>query len=177
MAKMQTGFDDEGVKGTQITREKVLEFVVGGLFQGLEEIVGKVEAQGYFALVGKSIGERLYKIYLDSLGVDVLSKNQLFSTLRSLSSRMENQLVISEDESFFEFSRTFKPLGGVQIDNRYLSMVACGVVGHMTAQTVGQARVVLCASDEENPLKIKMQVHLYDLEGDGHVFYRDEPDG
>ena len=177
MAKMQTGFDDEGVKGTQITREKVLEFVVGGLFEGLEEIVGKVEAQGYCILVGKTFGKRLYENFLDSLQVDRLSKKQLFSVLRSFSSRMENQLVISEDESYFEFSRTFKPLGGVRIDNRHLSLVACGVVGHMTAQSVGQARVVLCASDEELPTKIKMQVYLNDLEGDGQIFYRDEPDG
>lgn len=177
MAKLQASFDDEQAVGLQITREKILELVVGGLSQELEGVVGKVEAQGYFTLVGKSIGDRLYKIYLDSLGVEELSKKQLFSVLLSLSSHMENQLVISEDESSFEFSRTFAPLSGVQMDNRYLSMFACGVVGHITAQAIGHARVLLRDADEENPTKIRMQVFLNDLEGDGQVFYRVGPNG
>lgn len=177
MAKMQTFPDDAVVKSTQISREQILEFAVGGLFQGLEEIVGSVEANGYFTLVGKSIGDKLYNIYLDSLGVEVLSKKQLFSVLHLLSSRMENELAVAKDGSFFEFSRTFKPIGGVQIDNRYLGMVACGLVGHMTAQSVGQARVLLCTADNEGTGKVRMQVYLDDLEGEGQIFYRDDPDG
>jgi predicted ArsR family transcriptional regulator len=110
----------------------------------LEDVVGLSEAEGFIALVGQRIGDRMNDYYRAELGSPRIEQKQIGGVLVDLKKRIRGEFFVeqeSEDQIVLGNHRC--PFGDAVKGRSSLCMMTSNVFGTITAENLGYARVQL----------------------------------
>ena len=158
----------------RLDREMYLELVLSELFGTLNDIVGNVEAQGYFAVVGNKVGRRLNNIILQSYGTDRLDRDQLIEVFQFLCQRTNSDFMThGANNEVLEFRKVYPP-SDIPVERSYVHSVASSVVGYIAAHSAGHVRVRLTQETHCQDGVYGMTIYLNQQEGEGAIYYKEE---
>lgn len=165
---------DNGSGLQRLDRELYLELVLSELFGTLNDIVGNVEAQGYFAVVGNKVGRRLNNIILQNYGTDRLDRNQLVKVFEFLCHSTSSDFSThGSGNEVMEFRKVYPP-SDIKIERSYVHSVASSIVGYIAAHSAGHVRVRLTQETDREDGVYGMTLYLNQQEGEGSVYYKEE---
>lgn len=132
------------VSGIDRDRDQFLRELLRELSGVLEEAVGLEEAEGFIAMVGNRIGERMDREYRAALGLSRLDLPRVARALVDLKQRIRGGFSIeSIGPDRIVLVNTACPFGSHVADRQSLCMMTSNVFGRMTANNLGYARVDL----------------------------------
>ena len=105
-------------------------------------MIGLDEASGYISLVGQAVGNQIGEMYLDALGVDRLSPEQVAEALVDLKRRIQGDFfVIEQDEKRIVLGNRACPFAEKVPGRQSMCMMTsnvdagCRVVVHLVPQS------------------------------------------
>ncbi len=128
-------------------RDVFLRELLRDLASTLEQVVGLEEAQGFIAIVGARMGDRMNADYREALVQPTLDPNQVAGALVDLKRRIEGGFKVVEltsDRIVLRNSRC--PFGAYVQGQPALCMMTSNVFGRIVAENLGYARVGIDAS-------------------------------
>ncbi|WP_017537959.1 methanogen output domain 1-containing protein [Nocardiopsis halophila] len=144
-----------------VTREAFLRSLLTELTESLEYVVGAEEAAGHIGLAAQRVGDAIGDIYTRGLEGGRLDGEQATAVLVDLYRRIEGDLhVVSADEERIVIGNNSCPFGQGIVGHRALCTMTSGLVGTVTAQHTGYARVDLPETIAESGLRCLIVVHL-----------------
>lgn len=127
-----------------LERDVFLRSLVRHLAGTLQEVVGLDEAAGFISVVGQQMGEDINTAYTSALAVDRLDRTQVAEVLVDLKRRIQGDFfVIEEDDEKIVFGNRTCPFAEKVVGRPALCMMTSNVFGHIAAQNLGYAKVVL----------------------------------
>ena len=137
----------------------------------LEDSVGLSEAEGFIAMVGNRIGERLNQDYRSALGTERLDLEQLARTLVDLKKRIQGGFSIEcLDRNRIVLVNTHCPFGHHVLGRSSLCMMTSNVFGRMAADNLGYARVTLDETLARGDGGCRVTLHLQEGK-DGREYF------
>jgi hypothetical protein len=127
----------------------------------LETVIGLQEASGYISLVGQSVGVQINDSYLQALGVDRLSREQVAEVRVDLKQRIGGDfyLIEQDDEKIVLGSRSC-PFAEKVIGRESMCMMTSNVFGTIAARHLGYAKVDLLETIARGGHGCRVVVHL-----------------
>ena len=127
-----------------LERDVFLRNLVRELAGTLQDVVGLEEASGFISVVGQRIGEQINDDYKAALGVPELSRAQVAEVLVDLKRRIQGRFsVVEATDERIVFSNSACPFGDKVAGRPSMCMMTSNVFGVITAENLGQAKVVL----------------------------------
>lgn len=149
-----------------LDRDLFLRVLLRELSGILEESVGLSEAEGFTALVGNRIGEKLNAEYCAALKTDRLTPGQIATVLVDLKRRIEGGFTVkSIDTERIVLVNDRCPFAEQVAGRPSLCMMTSNVFGRITAENLGYARVTLDETLARGNGRCRVTIHLG--EGDG----------
>jgi predicted ArsR family transcriptional regulator len=144
-----------------LERDIFLRTLVRHLAGTLQDVVGLEEASGFVSVVGQRIGEDINAAYTSALEVRELSRQQVADVLVYLKRRIQGDFyVIEEDDEKIVLGNRACPFGEKVIGRPALCMMTSNVFGHIAAQNLGYAKVVLEETIARGGSGCRVVVHL-----------------
>lgn len=159
---MQAGLS-ERLEGQTIDlhRGGFMRKLIRTLSDVLVDVVGLDEAAGFVSLVGQSMGEDINQLYLDALGQNGLSVDQLGAVLVDLKRRIGGDFyVIEETPERIVFGNRACPFGKTVAGQKAMCMMTSNVFGSIAAEANGYSRVELEETIAEGHAGCRVVVHL-----------------
>ena len=128
----------------ELERDVFLRNLLRELSGTLEEVVGFEEASGFISIVGQHIGEWINNSYLESLGQDRLTQQQVQDVLIDLKRRIKGDFFIesvAQDKIVLGNRRC--PFEDKVQGRESLCMMTSNVFGTITSENLGYAKVCL----------------------------------
>ncbi len=127
-----------------LERDVFLRTLVRELAGTLQDVVGLDEAAGFISVVGQRIGEQINQDYKHALGTPALGRQQVAEVLVDLKRRIQGRFsVVEVTEERIVFANSACPFGDKVLGRPSLCMMTSNVFGVITAENLGQAKVVL----------------------------------
>lgn len=127
-----------------LERDVFLRSLLRELSGTLEEVVGFEEASGFISIVGQHIGEWINKSYLEGLGQDSLTQQQVQDVLIDLKHRIKGDFFIeSVDQDKIVLGNRRCPFEDKVKGRESLCMMTSNVFGTITSENLGYAKVCL----------------------------------
>jgi len=127
-----------------LTREGFLLQLLRELTGVLQEVIGVEEASGFIALVGQRLGDRIHDQYAQTLGDGPLDRARVAAVLVDIKRRIQGDFyVVEENEERIVLGNRRCPFGDAVRDRPSLCMLTSNVLGTVTAEHLGRARVAL----------------------------------
>ncbi len=127
-----------------LERDVFLRSMLRELAGTLQDVVGLDEASGFISVVGQRIGDELNASYRAALGVPSLNREQVADVLVDLKQRINGEFVIVEqNDERIVYSNTRCPFADKVVGRPALCMMTSNVFGHIAADNLGYARVML----------------------------------
>jgi predicted ArsR family transcriptional regulator len=145
----------------ELDRDIFLRTLIRELAGTLEDVVGLEEASGFVSAVGQRIGDQINLSYRSSLGVELLSKQQVAEVLVDLKRRIQGDFFILEqtDEKIV-FGNRVCPFAEKVIGRPSMCMMTSNVFGTIAAENLGYAKVVLEQTIAEGDPECRVVVYL-----------------
>jgi len=154
-----------------LTREGFTLDLVRDISGALEEVVGLTEAEGYFAIVGQLMGERLHARYAAAQG-GAVSPEALPEVLVDLKTQIGGGFSVENaDAKAITFLNTACPFGKRVEGRRSLCMMTSNVFGFLAAQTRGYAKVELDRTIAAGDGMCRVIVHFHKNDAPGREYY------
>lgn len=133
---------DKDTDGVRLDRTSFFLDMIAQISSSLEDVVGLEDAEGYFSLVGSSIGADLGRQYRAELGHDDLSAAEIGRVLVDLKTRIDGGFRIeSVADNKITLVNTRCPFGQQVVGRRSLCMMTSNVFGTIAADAAGRASV------------------------------------
>lgn len=127
-----------------LNRDIFLRSLIRELAGTLESVVGIDEASGFISVVGQRVGEWIDTEYKQALGAEQLDRDQVVDVLVDLKRRINGDFYLVEaNESRIVLGNRVCPFADKVIGRPSMCMMTSNVFGTITAQNLGQAKVVL----------------------------------
>jgi len=154
----------------ELDRDMFLRTLIRELAGTLEDVVGLEEASGFVSAVGQRIGDQINLSYRSSLGVELLSKQQVAEVLVDLKRRIQGDFFILEqtDEKIV-FGNRVCPFAEKVIGRPSMCMMTSNVFGTIAAENLGYAKVALEKTIAEGDPECRVVVYLKPQPGAHHV--------
>jgi len=145
----------------ELDRDIFLRTLIRELAGTLEDVVGLDEASGFVSAVGQRIGDQINLSYRSSLGVELLSKQQVAEVLVDLKRRIQGDFFILEqtDEKIV-FGNRVCPFAEKVIGRPSMCMMTSNVFGTIAAENLGYAKVALEQTFAEGDPECRVVVYL-----------------
>ena len=145
----------------ELDRDMFLRTLIRELAGTLEDVVGLDEASGFVSAVGQRIGDQINLSYRSSLGVELLSKQQVAEVLVDLKRRIQGDFFILEqtDEKIV-FGNRVCPFAEKVIGRPSMCMMTSNVFGTIAAENLGYAKVALEQTIAEGDPECRVVVYL-----------------
>ena len=145
----------------ELDRDIFLRTLIRELAGTLEDVVGLEEASGFVSAVGQRIGDQINLSYRSSLGVELLSKQQVAEVLVDLKRRIQGDFFILEqtDEKIV-FGNRVCPFAEKVIGRPSMCMMTSNVFGTIAAENLGYAKVALEQTIAEGDPECRVVVYL-----------------
>ena len=145
----------------ELDRDMFLRTLIRELAGTLEDVVGLEEASGFVSAVGQRIGDQINLSYRSSLGVELLSKQQVAEVLVDLKRRIQGDFFILEqtDEKIV-FGNRVCPFAEKVIGRPSMCMMTSNVFGTIAAENLGYAKVALEQTIAEGDPECRVVVYL-----------------
>jgi predicted ArsR family transcriptional regulator len=145
----------------ELDRDIFLRTLIRELAGTLEDVVGLDEASGFVSAVGQRIGDQINLSYRSSLGVELLSKQQVAEVLVDLKRRIQGDFFILEqtDEKIV-FGNRVCPFAEKVIGRPSMCMMTSNVFGTIAAENLGYAKVALEQTIAEGDPECRVVVYL-----------------
>lgn len=158
---------DSGLPSLHVALERdvFLRTLIRELSGTLQDVVGLEEASGFISIVGQRIGDQINAEYKRALQVDRLERGQVAQVLVDLKRRIQGTFyVIEESDEKIVFGNTHCPFAEKVIGRPAMCMMTSNVFGVITAENLGQAKVVLNETIAEGAPGCRVTVYLRDSE-------------
>ena len=127
-----------------LERDEFTRTLLGDLSGLLQDVVGLDEASGFISMVGQKMGERIYSLYCEALGVEELSREQMAEVLVDLKRRIQGDFyVISHDDERIVMGNRACPFAEKVVGRPALCMMTSNVFGSIAAKSQGYAKVAI----------------------------------
>lgn len=144
-----------------LERDVFLRNLVRELAGTLQDVVGLDEASGFISVVGQRIGEQINDDYKAALRVPELSRAQVAEVLVDLKRRIQGRFSIVEaNEERIVFTNSACPFGDMVVGRPSMCMMTSNVFGVITAENLGQAKVVLEQTIARGDVGCRVVVYL-----------------
>ncbi|MFF9765799.1 methanogen output domain 1-containing protein [Streptomyces sp. NPDC053086] len=144
-----------------LDRDVFLRTLVRELATSLESVIGLEEASGYISLVGQAVGTQIDEMYLEALGVDRLSPEQVAATLVDLKRRIKGDFfVIEQDDTKIVLGNRACPFAEKVLGRESMCMMTSNVFGTIAARHLGYASVELQETIARGDAGCRVVVHL-----------------
>jgi predicted ArsR family transcriptional regulator len=145
----------------ELDRDIFLRTLIRELAGTLEDVVGLDEASGFVSAVGQRIGDQINLSYRSSLGVELLSKQQVAEVLVDLKRRIQGDFFILEqtDEKIV-FGNRVCPFAEKVIGRPSMCMMTSNVFGTIAAENLGYAKVALEQTIAKGDPECRVVVYL-----------------
>jgi predicted ArsR family transcriptional regulator len=154
---------DLGLPSLQVALERdvFLRTLIRELSGTLQDVVGLEEASGFISIVGQRIGDQINVEYKRALQVDRLDRGQVAQVLVDLKRRIQGAFyVIEESDEKIVFGNTKCPFAEKVIGRPAMCMMTSNVFGVITAENLGQSKVVLNETIAEGAPGCRVTVYL-----------------
>ena len=156
---------------SRLTREEFILDLVRDVSGTLEDVIGLEEAEGYLALVGQMMGERLYEMYRD-VPSEEISPERVPEVLVDLKRRIGGSFRIeSIDENGVTFVNHHCPFGARVTGRKSLCMMTSNVFGFITAESRGYAKVELQKTIAAGDGMCRVVIHFERNDAEGREYY------
>jgi predicted ArsR family transcriptional regulator len=146
--------------------------MIAQLSSSLEDVIGLEDAEGYFALVGTSIGSQMSAHYRKANGHDDLTAQQIAEALVDLKTRIDGGFSIeSVTDTQITLVNTRCPFGEKVIGRRSLCMMTSNVFGTIAADAAGRATVDLQETIAAGDAGCRVVVHLRRSDTPGMAYF------
>ncbi|NNL54245.1 MAG: transcriptional regulator [Woeseia sp.] len=146
-----------------LTKDTFLRDLIRELAGTLEDVIGLEDASGYISVVGQQIGEKIDADYRQALSVEKLDRHQVGDVLVDLKRRINGKFfVIEESKDKIVFGNHRCPFGDKVIGRPSMCMMTSNVFGHIAAENLGYAKVVLEETIASGSSGCRVVVHLRD---------------
>ena len=147
--------------GVALERDAFLRSILHHLAGTLQEVVGLDEASGFVSVVGQRLGEEINAEYKRALGLPALAPSQVAAVLVDLKRRIQGEFyVIEETADRIVLGNRACPFGDKVIGRPALCMMTSNVLGHITADNLGYAKVALEATIAQGHPGCRVVVYL-----------------
>lgn len=154
-----------------LTRENFTLDLVRDISGALEDVVGLTEAEGYFAIVGQMMGERLHARYGAAQG-GAIAPETLPDVLVDLKARIGGGFRVEHaDAGAITFVNDACPFGARVEGRRSLCMMTSNVFGFLAAETQGYAKVELDKTIAAGDGMCRVVVHFEKTAAPGREYY------
>jgi len=144
-----------------LDRDVFLRTLVRELATSLESVIGLEEASGYVSLVGQAVGTQIDEMYLQALGTDRLTGEQVAEALVDLKRRIKGDFyVIEYDETKIVLGNRVCPFAEKVVGRESMCMMTSNVFGTVAARNLGYARVELEETIARGDAGCRVVVHL-----------------
>lgn len=127
-----------------LDRDRFLRNLINHLAGTLEDIVGMREASGLVSVVGQALGQHINGAYCTALSLPHLERKHLAAVLVDLKRRIEGDFyVIEEDAGKIVLGNRVCPFGEYVQGRPSLCMMTSNVFGHISAESMGYAKVAV----------------------------------
>lgn len=159
-----------------LDRDLFLRNLLRELAGTLEDVVGFDEASGFISVVGRHIGEWIDASYRTAVGQDKLRADQIPTVLVDLKNRINGDFyLISIDDERIVLGNRRCPFEGQVKDRNSLCMMTSNVLGTITADNLGYAKVALQETIARGDPGCRIVIHLNDSEearkDDGNEYF------
>jgi predicted ArsR family transcriptional regulator len=142
-------------------RDLFLRSLLRELAGTLQDVVGLEEASGFMSIVGQRIGEELTQSYRSALHTSRLNRQQVAATLVDVNRRVGGDFyIIYLDDDKIVLGNRACPFGAKVGGRPALCMTTSNVLGVVTSENLGYAKVVLERSIAEGDPECRVIVHL-----------------
>lgn len=157
---------------TDQARDNFFRDMLRDISGALEDVVGLDEAEGYFAVVGALMGERIWKAY-QSERTDPITCADVPDLLVDLKDRIGGTFRIeNQSAQSATFCNGTCPFGDRVAGRQSLCMMTSNVFGFIAAEANGYARVDLEKTIAAGDGMCRVTVHFAkDAEGHGREYY------
>lgn len=153
-----------------LERDVFLRSMLRELAGTLQDVVGLEEATGFISVVGQRIGVQLNASYREALHVSRMDREQVADVLVDLKQRIEGGFSIAEQNAErIVLTNTRCPFAEKVIGRPALCMMTSNVFGHIAADNLGYARVILEETIAEGAAGCRVVVHLKPAADDAAV--------
>lgn len=127
-----------------LDRDRYMRALIRQVAGSLEDVIGLEEAEGYFSLVGSTIGSEIDRSYREALECERLDPAQVAAVLVDLKRRIEGDFyVIAQDEEKIVLGNRACPFGDQVLGRSSMCMMTSNVFGAIVAGNLGYAKVEL----------------------------------
>ncbi len=144
-----------------LNRDVFMRTLIRELAGTLEHVIGVEDASGYISVVGATVGESIDGAYRQALRVEQLDRRQVADVLVDLKRRIAGDFYIIEanDERIILGNRAC-PFGDKVVGRPSMCMMTSNVFGHIAAQNLGYANVVLEETIAQGSAGCRVVVHF-----------------
>ena len=145
----------------ELDRDIFLRTLIRELAGTLEDVVGLEEASGFVSAVGQRIGDQINLSYRSSLGVELLSKQQVAEVLVDLKRRIQvDFFILEQTDEKIVFGNRVCPFAEKVIGRPSMCMMTSNVFGTIAAENLGYAKVALEQTIAEGDPECRVVVYL-----------------
>ncbi len=146
-----------------LDRDIFLRNLLRELSGTLEEVVGFDEASGFISIVGQQIAEWINQSYLDALGQENLSYEQVVDVLIDLKQRIRGGFYLkSADKDKIILGNNCCPFGDKVLERNSLCMMTSNIFGTIVAENLGFAKICLHKTIANGDKECEITVYLED---------------
>lgn len=160
----------------RLERDVFLRSMLRELAGTLQDVVGLDEAAGFISVVGQRIGDELNATYRAALDVERMNHEQVANVLVDLKRRINgNFSVVEQNDERIVLTNTACPFAEKVVGRPALCMMTSNVFGHIAAENLGYARVVLEETIALGAPGCRVVVHLEPATNenpDGREYFR-----
>ncbi len=144
-----------------LDRDVFMRTLVRELAGTLEDTVGDEDAAGYFAIVGRRMGQWIDQSYREAMEVETLDRDQVAEVLADLKSRIQGAFeLVHGDESVLEYTNARCPFEDKVLGRPVMCMMTSNVFGAIAAGNLGYAKVELDETIAQGDGRCRVLVHL-----------------
>ena len=160
-----------------LDKKSFLLEMLANLTSSLESVVGLEESEGFFSLVGATIGEDLSNQYRRAFGRDNLSTQEIADVLVDLKRRIDGGFSIERvtDETIILVNDRC-PFGDKALGRKSLCMMTSNVFGSIASDAAGQANVELRETIASGSPRCRIVVYLNQLDAPGIQYFASNGD-
>ena len=165
-------------KDIPLDKKSFLLSMLANLTSSLENVVGLEEAEGFFSIVGATIGEDLSKEYRKVFGRNSLTTQEIANVLVDLKRRIDGGFSMERitDETIILVNDRC-PFGDKALGRKSLCMMTSNVFGSIASDAAGQANVELRETIASGSPRCRVVVYLNQLEAPGLQYFASNGDG
>jgi predicted ArsR family transcriptional regulator len=156
-----------------LDRDVFMRTLIRELAGTLEHVIGVEDASGYISVVGATVGESIDSAYRDALRVDQLDRRQVADVLVDLKRRIAGDFYIIEaNDQRLVLGNRACPFGDKVVGRPSMCMMTSNVFGHIAAQNLGYAQVVLEETIAQGAPGCRVVVHFEPTDARGREYFK-----